>query len=483
MYKLLVSYDELIAALSANHKVVNKSAVRKAYNYASEKHKNQTRKTGEAYIMHPLRVAKFIAEWGLESDVVVAALLHDIVEDCNTPISEIEEEFGSNVAKMVDALTAVNSDLEKAKGKTKEEIDKMSDARLIRKVDETALLIKAADRLDNLYTISGVPEKKQFGKAQHTREILIPLMKREGAFMLIEELENLCFKIEHKERYHNIMTIYNNILSQNAVTTKKVLDTLNKTLKKDSNYILQNELVAYKNCIINFTYNTRSAMSIYRHLIRKATNLDKELPNLLIKSHTPLYDLTLITKNKFSEDVSATRPLDIFFKFYEKSLIDEGICIADCCKTTHGDADYLLLHDDMDNYYRLFIKSEEDYMRYNLGCIIDDKGAFSFSDVYDGAPTDAYNTKIKVFKRDGSELYIDAGSTVLDFAFAIHSDLGLHFDYALIDNSQTQFPAYTKLNEGDKITIITKEDMAAKIQWFRYVKTSKAVDYLVKQFG
>lgn len=159
MYELNICIDDIINALCANHKIANKAAVNKAYTYAYEKHKGQVRKTGEPYIMHPLRVARAIASWGFESEVVAAALLHDIVEDCHTPVSEITEKFGSNIAGMVDTLTAVNKDLIKAQGLTKEEIDTMSDARLQKKMSEKALFIKVADRLDNLRTIDGVKEE------------------------------------------------------------------------------------------------------------------------------------------------------------------------------------------------------------------------------------------------------------------------------------------------------------------------------------
>jgi (p)ppGpp synthase/HD superfamily hydrolase len=110
------------------------------------------------------------------------------------------------------------------------------------------------------------------------------------------------------------------------------------------------------------------------------------------------------------------------------------------------------------------------------------ESSFSLRDINETEPRDTYNDKIKVFRKDGSAMLIDKGATVLDFAFYIHSELGYHFAYAMVDESRTQLPAYTRLNAGDRITIVTREDISPDITWFKYVKTSKAVHHLVRYF-
>ena len=136
----------------------------------------------------------------------------------------------------------------------------------------------------------------------------------------------------------------------------------------------------------------------------------------------------------------------------------------------------------MDNMYRLFVRTETEYQRYLYGNIIDADSSLVITDINEIEPRDTYNEKIKVFRRDGSSMLIDKGATVLDFAFYIHSDLGIHFDYAMVDESKTQLPAYTRLNEGDTITIAADEKNVPDITWFKYVKTSRAVHYLVRYF-
>lgn len=483
MYQIQCTLKKLLSTMQQTNKIVYDVVLRHAYEYAAQKHANQTRKSGEAYILHPLRVACLVASWGAESDMVVSALLHDIVEDCETPIEEIEELFGPTVAKIVDTLTAVNADLKNAGNMTKEDLDNISDARLIRKMNKKALLIKVADRLDNLNTISCFAIKKQIKKAQHTREILIPMVKKLGAYKLVDELEELCLTIEHPEKYSVISDCYNSIRKQNAFSSNMFLNMFHDTFNLHDSFLSQ-ELIPYKSCISEFVYEPRSIVSIYRQLVHESKNLDKDLPKLLTKKHIALYNLTLVVKNEYTAQISSPRLVDIFFQFYEKIFAPKGVCMIGASKTTYKDSEYLILRDAMNNLYRLFIKSEKEYLAYKLGDNMDDSEDFAYMDVNSIDPRDAYNKKIKVFKKDGSAMFIDDGATVLDFAFAIHSSMGLRFSYALIDNSLTRMSAYTRLTEGDKVTIFPDEDgnITAKISWFRYIKTSKAVHHLVKYF-
>ena len=113
---------------------------------------------------------------------------------------------------------------------------------------------------------------------------------------------------------------------------------------------------------------------------------------------------------------------------------------------------------------------------------MDPDSNFSISNVNEIEPRDTYNEMIKVFRRDGSAMDIDKGATVLDFAFYIHTDLGLHFDYALVDESKSKLPKNTRLSEGDLITIVANEKILPDITWFKHVNTSRAKHNLVKYF-
>lgn len=479
MYELNASFNDIMNIYCKNHKTGDKHALKHAYEYAAQKHEGITRGTGEPYINHPLRVAKLLAEWGFESPVIISALLHDVVEDCDTPLSEITEEFGSNVAEIVDAVTALSDKDFADHTLTKAQRDMLSDARLQKKMNDKALYVKIADRIDNLNTLSGVKEEKRIPKAEHTREIIIPMAKLAEAYYFVDILEELCFQTEHPKMYESITSKYRKIRSENSKRCHESLDTLSTIFDPHYNYV-SNELERYHRYIISFTHQHRSRISIFRQISSKANNIKAEWADLMSKDNIALYDLTLIVSDELSDDNSSLQPNDIFFKYFENALSIKGFYLIRYCRTTHNDSGYFLIADEMDNLYRLFVRTEEDFQRYMFGNIIDENSTLNILDVNEIEPRDTYNEKIKVFRRDGSSMLIDKGATVLDFAFHIHSDLGYHFAFATIDESKTQLPAYTRLNEGDTITVYTNEKIRPSLTWFKYVKTSKAVHFLVK---
>lgn len=477
-YKLEISFSDVMNIYCKNHKVGNKHDLKRAYKYAADKHEGITRGTGEPYIFHPLRVAKLVTEWGFESDVIIAALLHDVVEDCNISLCEIEELFGTNVSNIVDVVTALSDKDFSDHTLTKKQKDLLSDARLQKKMNDKALYVKIADRIDNLNTLSGVKEEKRIPKAEHTREIIIPMAMLENAYYFVDLLEELCFQTEHPKMYKDITTRYCAIQHANSRKCHEALDSLSSIF--DSHYNHEsNELERYHNYIVEFKHQHRSHISIFRQISRDANNIKDEWQKLLTKENIALYDLTLIVKNELADINSNLKPHDIFFQYYDKALSKKGFYVIRYCRTTHNDSDYFLISDEMDNLYRLFVKTEEEYQRFMYGNIIDADTSLALSEVNEIEPRDTYNEQIKVFRKDGSAMLIDKGATVLDFAFYIHSDLGYRFAYAMIDESKTQLPAYTRLNEGDTITIVADESVQPSISWFKYLKTSKAVHFLV----
>ncbi|MBQ7432860.1 MAG: TGS domain-containing protein [Lachnospiraceae bacterium] len=187
-----------------------------------------------------------------------------------------------------------------------------------------------------------------------------------------------------------------------------------------------------------------------------------------------MYDITLIINDDIHKE-STLSPIDIFFHYFHIYSKELGLFILDYCNTTHKDSSYFMLCDTMNNLYRFFVKTETDYSYYLFGDIIDnDKNVFIFHNP---------ENKINVFKDDGACTTMPVGSTVLDFAFKLHEDIGLSFDYALLNNNTEHIPAHTQLNQGDAVKIVQKDDYSAEIQWFRYVKNPTSVNSLIKYFA
>jgi hypothetical protein len=526
-YDMAVEFNtDIVKVYSQHHPIENKQDLIRAYDYASQKHAGQKRGSGEAYIKHPLRTARSCAKWRADKDVIMAALLHDVAEDCNTPLSEIEKSFGPNVAAIVDAVTALSDRDFDNHTPTKGQKDILSDAKLQRKMNYKALLVKVADRIDNLQTMSGVKEEKRIPKAEHTREIIVPMCRLAQAHHFADVLEELCFEIEHPTMYANYKKHYRRVLKTNDATCRESLAVLSRVFDPSQKINHPHpELNQLKRYIVNFYSNKRSYISLHRQISRGSRNIVADWSSLLSKYNVALYDLTLVVNDAFLDDInvnpydmsdlnslddstnrsfevagplfdasarlydmsgrpyeaSVRQAYDIFFEYFDKELSHNGLYLLRYCYTTNRDSGYFLIADRMDNMYRLFVRTEREQQRYLYGNIVDDSD-FMISDVNETDPRDTYKEKIKIFLRNGNKLSIDKGATVLDVAFYIHPQTGLHFSYAMLDESKTQLPCHTRLNEGDTITIVTDEDAWPEIAWFKYVNTVRAKHELVKYF-
>ena len=526
-YDMAVEFNtDIVKVYSQHHPHENKQDLIRAYEYAAQKHAGQKRGSGEAYIKHPLRTARSCAKWRADKDVIMAALLHDVAEDSNTPLSEIEKSFGPNVAAIVDAVTSLSDRDFDHHTLTKAQRDILSDAKLQRKMNYKALYVKVADRIDNLRTMSGVKEEKRIPKAEHTREIIVPMCRLAQAHHFADVLEELCFEIEHPTMYANYKKHYRRVLKTNDATCRESLAVLSRVFDPSQRINHPHpELNQLKRYIVNFYSNKRSYISLHRQISRGSRNIVADWSSLLSKYNVALYDLTLVVSDAFLADINvnpydmsdlnslddstnrsfevagplfdaparlydmSVRPYeasvrqayDIFFEYFDKELSHKGFYLLKYCYTTNRDSGYFLIADRMDNMYRLFVRTEREQQRYLYGNIVDDSD-FMISDVNETDPRDTYKEKIKIFLRNGNKLSIDKGATVLDVAFYIHPQTGLHFSYAMLDESKTQLPCHTRLNEGDTITIVTDEDAWPEIAWFKYVNTVRAKHELVKYF-
>ena len=525
-YDMAVEFNtDIVKVYSQHHPHENKQDLIRAYEYAAQ-HAGQKRGSGEAYIKHPLRTARSCAKWRADKDVIMAALLHDVAEDSNTPLSEIEKSFGPNVAAIVDAVTSLSDRDFDHHTLTKAQRDILSDAKLQRKMNYKALYVKVADRIDNLRTMSGVKEEKRIPKAEHTREIIVPMCRLAQAHHFADVLEELCFEIEHPTMYANYKKHYRRVLKTNDATCRESLAVLSRVFDPSQRINHPHpELNQLKRYIVNFYSNKRSYISLHRQISRGSRNIVADWSSLLSKYNVALYDLTLVVSDAFLADInvnpydmsdlnslddstnrsfevagplfdasarlydmsgrpyeaSVRQAYDIFFEYFDKELSHNGFYLLKYCYTTNRDSGYFLIADRMDNMYRLFVRTEREQQRYLYGNIVDDSD-FMISDVNETDPRDTYKEKIKIFLRNGNKLSIDKGATVLDVAFYIHPQTGLHFSYAMLDESKTQLPCHTRLNEGDTITIVTDEDAWPEIAWFKYVNTVRAKHELVKYF-
>lgn len=481
-YELYANFADIVNIYNQKHLVGNSHDLKKAFDFANKYHAGMVRGTGEPFINHPLRVAKLIAEWGFDTDVISAALIHDVVEEGGKPLSLVRSKFNANIASIVESVTNM-SEQSFTKWPGGRPLRVLSgELRNPEKMNYKALYVKIAERIDNLSTVSGISEESAYHMALHTRKIVVPMVRSANAFHFADMLEDLCFQVEHPQMYEEMGDQYNTILKANSRKCGEALEILS-TVFSPGQSMVSSEPVNSSRYIEEFKCDLRSLISIYRQLSQSADNIIEDWRTLFCKENIPLYDLTLIVSNELSGEGSPVKPNDVFFECFTKALSQKGFYLIRHGYTTYKDTDYFLIADDMDNLYRLFVRTSHDYQRFIYGKIVDEDSSRFMETVIDVSSTDAVSNKIKVFKNDGSSIEIDKGATVLDFAFYVHTELGLHFDYATKNESKTKLDKHTKLNDGDMITVIANESIKPDISWFKHAKTNRAIECLIHYFS
>ena len=447
--------------------------IEKAYSLAKYLHKDQKRKDGQLYISHPVEVALILAKLNFDEDVISAALLHDVVEDCEYTIDEIKNEFNADVAEMVDCVSAIDeakfvfdeNDVFEDKNFEKASIEEQSFKKLIAigKKNPLGFCIKFADRLHNLRTIDCFPYSKQLEKVKETEKWIIPIANILKTEFFYREITNECFKIKHSidgktffEHYHN----YHSLNMQN-------IEELENNLRK----VFANEPVS------KIKIKQSKEYKVFEHLskIFKNLNIGKVSQGQILKVAN--YDIYLLYENKERKELVGT-----ILNILNKRLKD--IRIIDARISVFTQRPYYQLEDKYKNKYNLYIETVADYIKQRNGTLDGQNTDMIDDDNIDNLEVEL----IKVKTRSGETKFISKGSTALDFAFKIHKDIGFGFKYAIINNSKTKSPAYTKIYEGDQVEVVVNKNSdgeienCAEIKWFAYVNTDFAKKVLIKYF-
>ncbi len=462
-------FSHLLEILKNNG--LDSSMVERAYSFADKMHKDQKRKDGEPYISHPVEVAIILAELNMDADVICAALLHDVVEDCGVTIAQIKNRFNANVAELVDIVSAIDlkhfvfdeTDLYEDRNFIKFSQDEQTFKKLmaIGKQKPLGLCIKFADRLHNLRTIGVFERSKQLEKVKETERWILPLTKVLKAEYFYREIKNECFKISNFNE-HGYLSQYEFYHKANRENFRNIIKMFKENLATTSfKYVEGNEIKEYK---------------VFNQLKEKFKNIriDQISQGQIMKVSN--YNIYLLY-----EGIDISQAVDEFFKAY-KNGIDRSLTIVNAKIGRFNNKFYFVMQDKLKNIYYVMLMERSFYIGQTIGTL---EGQVDFIDENEpNIPTDF----LRVRTSSGEPRYIQKNSTVLDFAFKIHHDIGMGFKYALINNGNTHFPPYTKLNENDTVEIVVNRNKfgeivpTAELRWLAYVQTDLAKQVLIKYF-
>jgi GTP pyrophosphokinase len=445
--------------------------LQKALDYSIEAHKHQFRKSGEPYIIHPILVASIVSSITDDESMAIAALLHDVVEDTQTSIEEIAYLFGGDVAHLVEGLTKIDiiRDAELIPSHSNEKL--VVSALTFRKMliasieDVRVLVVKLCDRLHNMLTLDALAEHKQKRIAEETLVVYAPIAHRLGISFLKNILEDLSFSYLFKEEKHHI----DNYLDSNYHAIEMKLSEFKESITK--------LLVKNGFCEDDFEVLSRikHRYSIYLKMQRKGVSIDEVLDLLAVRILTTdpvkCYNILGLVHLNF-------RPLASRFKDYISVAKDNGY------QTIHTTVFYntaifevqIRTH-EMHRTAELGVAAHWKYKSGGNNVKLDwlDNLQYqneSVEDFYALIKNDLYSEDISVFSPVGDAFTLPRGAVALDFAYAVHSEVGNKAVGALVNKTKSSL--LTELNNGDIVKIITADDVVTRCSWIDAVKTSRA---------
>jgi len=470
---ILQAYRDLLHCFKTKLNVEDKKNLRAAFDLAVEAHKEQRRKSGEPYILHPIEVARIcVEEIGLGPTAAVCALLHDVVEDTSVSLKDIHEQFGDRVALIVDGLTKLDG-LHETESPQAENLGKVLRTMLS---DVRVVLIKMADRLHNMRTIKSMPEHKQKKIAAETSFIYAPVAHRLGLHKIKTELDDICFKIEHPEEYKDIARKLEEKLKIRGEYIDKFIERLHEIFKDlDFPFRITGRPKSIHSIWKKITNKNVSFENIYDlFAVRVIIDVPKELEKRrawdvysYITDHFQpvterLRDWITSPKSNGYESLQTT-VMGLDNKFVEVQIRSERMNeIAERGFAAHWKYKASGKKGDPDVYEKWLTRVRET-IETSSGNAIE-----LLADIRSELSTE----EVHVFTPKGEMKTMPDGATALDFAFSIHSDIGCTCRAVRINNRVLSI--HYKLQDGDQIEIITDKSQKPSEDWLQHVVTSKA---------
>ncbi len=468
---ILKEYKNLLRGLRNNMTGAERKQIRLAFEMAVDAHKNMRRKSGEPYIIHPLRVAQIVVnEMGLGATAAICALLHDVVEDTELTLDDIKREFGIKVSRIIDGLTKVSGVFDLTSSIQAENFKKL----LLTLADDVrVILIKIADRLHNMRTMDSMPRKKQLKIASETLYLYAPLAHRLGFYAIKSELEDLGMKYQEAEAYKDIAKRLAETKRERTRYMNEFMKPLRERLEKDGfhfeMYGRPKSIYSIYNKIKNKGVTFDEVYDLFAIRIILETPVDHEkadcwrVYSMVTELYHPnpdrlrdwistpkangyesLHTTVMGPKGKWVEVQIRTRRMD--------EIAEKGF--AAHWKYKEGSNDKAL--DTWLREIRELLRNPE----------------FNALEFLDDFRLNLFSKEIYVFTPKGDLKILPQGATALDFAFEIHTDVGYHCIGAKVNHRL--IPISHMLNNGDQVEIITSKKQKPNEDWLNFLITSRA---------
>ncbi|ENZ02137.1 RelA/SpoT family protein [Clostridium thermobutyricum] len=464
--------DKLIKAINKNCNNVDIEKVKKAYEFAEKAHENQMRASGEPYITHPIDVAVILAELGMDTDTIIAGLLHDVIEDTEYTYDQVKDLFGEEVTNLVDGVTKLG----KIKYKTKEEqqADNVRKMLLAMAKDIRVIIIKLADRLHNLRTLKYMSKEKRKIKAKETLEIYAPLAHRLGMSKIKWELEDISFRYLHEEEYYDLVAK----IAEKRIEREEYIASIVEDLGNN----LENAGID-----ADIDGRPKHFYSIYRKMVKKNKNIEQIFDltaiRVLVNSVKDCYGVLGIVHTiykpipgRFKDYIAMPKP-NMYQSLHTTVIGPQGKTFEIQIRTfeMHKTAEYgIAAHwkykEGSEEKKEMNFETKLAWLRDILEWQKETSDAEEFME---GFKIDLFSDEVFVFTPKGVVINLPSGSTPIDFAYRIHTDVGNRCVGAKVNGKIV--PLDYNLRTGEIVEIITsKVANGPKMDWFNIAKSNQA---------
>ena len=479
-----LTIQDVIARKKAVTKRADTKLILRAFNFADSQHKNQKRRSGEPYIIHPLNVAYILADVGLDDATICAALLHDVVEDTEITHEDLVKEFGSEIAEMVAGVTKLSTmPFDTIEEQQVEDYRKMF---LAMGKDIRVIIIKLADRLHNMRTLKYLKRDRQIANAKETMEIYTPLANRLGLYSLKWELEDLSFKYLYPEEYHELVEGIDKKRDERLKFIEKIMDDIRVQLKKSR-------------VNAEVTGRAKHLYSIYRKMKRDNKTLDQiyDLFALRILVNTVkdcyvalgiVHEMYSPMPGRFKDYISVPKP-NMYQSIHTTLLGEKGTPFEVQIRTweMHKVAEYgIAAHwaykeANFMGKGKQVVKVEDDKLAWLRESLEWQRDMQDPQEFLETLKTELFEDEVYVFTPKGMIKTLPRGATSIDFAYSIHAEIGHHMVGCKINSKM--MPILTPLKNGDIVEIITSDNSKGPSRdWLKFVKSTSAKNKIQQWF-
>jgi len=460
---------ELLASVGAYLPAEQVERIREAAEFGASAHKGQRRLSGEPFIAHPVAAASILADLHLDSDTIIAAILHDVIEDTPTPKDQLAARFGTDVAELVDGVTK----LDQIKFKSREEAQAESFRKMLLAMvkDLRVVLVKLADRTHNMRTIDAMVPARRRAIARETLEIYAPIAERLGLYNLKLELEDLGFRALYPQRYR----VLERALKRARGNQREFLNRIEKGL---TTALGKSELPARVEAREKHLY------SIYRKMHRKRATLNEIVDvyglRIIVDKVDTCYRVLGIAHSVFKpmpgrfKDYIAIPRVNGYQSLHTTLAGPNGVPIEVQIRTEDM---HRVAESGIAAHWRYKSgdepgASQQESTREWISHLVELQEGGSSEEFLESVKVDLFPDKVYVFTPKGEILRLPSGSTVVDFAYAVHTDIGNRCVAAKVDRRLT--PLRTVLRNGQTVEIITAKGAMPNPSWVNFVVTAKA---------